>query len=74
MSLARAPLRTRLRISEIRSNSPFSYRLMEMGLVEGAEIQVIRRAPLGDPLHVRLGDCDLSLRCSEAELVQVSAG
>lgn len=50
-----------------------SYRLMEMGLIEGAEVQVVRRAPLGDPLQVRLGDYELSLRTSEAELIDVAA-
>ena len=52
---------------------PMSCRLMEMGLIEGAEIQVIRRAPLGDPLQVRVGDCELSIRSSDAGLVDVSA-
>ena len=46
---------------------------MEMGLIEGTEVQVIRRAPLGDPLHVRVGDYELSLRASEAELIDVDA-
>ena len=72
MSLARAPLDKVVQITGIRAGGPLSYRLMEMGLIEGAEVQVLRRAPLGDPLHVRLGDCELSLRCSEAELVEVS--
>ena len=46
---------------------------MEMGLIEGAEIQVVRRAPLGDPLHVRVGDYELSLRLAEADLIEVDA-
>jgi len=46
---------------------------MEMGMVEGAQIRVIRRAPLGDPLQIQLGDYELSLRSSEAELVDVDA-
>jgi ferrous iron transport protein A len=73
MSLARARLGTRLRITGINPGSPLAYRLMEMGLIEGAEVQVIRRAPLGDPLHLRLGDYELSLRATEAELVDVAA-
>jgi len=46
---------------------------MEMGLIEGAELQLIRRAPFGDPLQLRLGDYELSLRSSEAELIDVVA-
>lgn len=72
MSLAQAPLATVVQVTGVRSAGPVSYRLMEMGLVEGARLQVLRRAPLGDPLHVRLGDYELSLRSSEAELIQVA--
>ena len=73
MSLAGTPLQKCVRITGIRHSGPLSHRLMEMGLVEGTEVLVIRRAPLGDPLQVRLGDYELSLRSSEADLVQVAA-
>jgi ferrous iron transport protein A len=46
---------------------------MEFGLIEGAEVELVRRAPLGDPLLIRLGDFDLSLRTSEAALIDVDA-
>lgn len=72
MSLARAPLARSLRVIGIRSNASMSYRLMEMGLIEGAQVEILRRAPLGDPLHVRLGDYELSLRACDANLVDVS--
>ncbi len=72
MSLTHAPLATPLRITGIRPEGAMSYRLMEMGLIEGAQVEVVRRAPLGDPLHVRLGDYHLSLRASDADLVDVS--
>lgn len=71
MSLAAVPLAARLRVRGVRCDHPAAYRLMEMGLVEGAEVQVIRRAPLGDPLQLRVGDYELSLRVSEADLVDV---
>ena len=72
MSLARVPLERVVRVTGVRSGGLLSHRLMEMGLIEGAEVQVLRRAPLGDPLHLRLGDYELSLRSSEAELVDVT--
>ena len=71
MSLARVPLGARMRVTGVHSGSPMSYRLMEMGLIEGAEVEVVRRAPLGDPMQLRLGDYELSVRASEAELVDV---
>lgn len=46
-------------------------RLLEMGVFEGAELSVVRFAPLGDPMEIRLQGYNLSLRKSEAKLVEV---
>lgn len=71
MSLASVPNRSSVRITGVRPTGPTSYRLMELGLIEGAEVQVLRRAPLGDPLHVRVGDYQLSLRVADADQIDV---
>lgn len=46
-------------------------RLLDMGLVKGAEIVVVRRAPLGDPIEFQLKGYNLSLRKEEAKKVFV---
>lgn len=46
-------------------------RLMDMGVVVGAEVEVQRVAPLGDPVQIRIKGYDLALRRSEAENIQV---
>lgn len=46
-------------------------RLLEMGLLEGEEIQIIGFAPLGDPVEIGLRDYRLSLRRAEAARVTV---
>lgn len=46
-------------------------RLLEMGFCNGAEVEVIRRAPLGDPIEFRLRGYCLSLRDEQARFVQV---
>ncbi len=71
MSLASAPTAARMRITSINGDGAHAGRMMEMGIIEGAEVSVVRRAPLGDPLHIRLGDYELSLRSVQAELVDV---
>ena len=48
-------------------------RLMDMGLYEGQKIEVLFKAPLGDPLAVEVGEVVVSLRLEEASLVVVSA-
>jgi len=46
-------------------------RLLEMGLIEGAEVEVLGFAPLGGPVEIRLGDYRLSLRRTEAARIAV---
>jgi ferrous iron transport protein A len=46
-------------------------RLMELGLVPGTRVEVLRRAPLGDPIELRLREIHLSLRRSEAAFIHV---
>ena len=47
-------------------------RLLEMGFTSGADVEVIRRAPLGDPIEFRLRGYCLSLRSEQAEYVLIS--
>ena len=44
-------------------------RLFDMGVTPGAEITLRKKAPLGDPIEVRLRGYELTLRKTEAELV-----
>jgi ferrous iron transport protein A len=46
-------------------------RLMEMGVVPGAPVRVIKTAPLGDPLEIRVRNYHLALRRSEAQTISV---
>ena len=61
----------RARVEALAGDDVIAQRIMEMGLLEGEEIEVLGFAPLGDPMEVRLGDYRLSLRRSEAARVQV---
>ena len=47
-------------------------RLLEMGFCNGANVEVIRRAPLGDPIEFRLRGYHLSLREEQAKWVQIA--
>jgi ferrous iron transport protein A len=46
-------------------------KLLSMGLTPGVEFQVVRVAPLGDPVEVRVRGTSVSLRKAEAEALQV---
>ncbi|WMJ83045.1 FeoA family protein [Oscillospiraceae bacterium LTW-04] len=46
-------------------------RIMDMGVTKGAQIYVRKVAPLGDPIEVTVRGYELSLRKSDAEMVEV---
>ncbi len=46
-------------------------RLLEMGFMKGAEISIIKYAPLRDPMEITIGDAHISLRLQEAALINV---
>jgi Fe2+ transport system protein FeoA len=62
----------RARIESLIGDDAILQRLMEMGLLEDEEIEVVGFAPLGDPMEIRLRDYRLSLRLSEAARIRVS--
>lgn len=47
-------------------------RLMEMGLLVGTKVELIRYAPLGDPVEIKVRGYHLTLRKHEAEQIRVS--
>lgn len=47
-------------------------RLEEMGVTPGETVEVVRFAPLGDPIEIRIRGYLLSLRKEEADLIKVS--
>ncbi|OGT54447.1 MAG: iron transporter FeoA [Gammaproteobacteria bacterium RIFCSPHIGHO2_12_FULL_41_15] len=49
----------------------YRQKLLAMGLTPNTEFEVIRRAPLGDPIQIRVRDAYLSLRQAETALLQI---
>ncbi len=58
-------------VRRITGDGPLRRRLMEMGLCPGTLVEVLRRAPLGDPIELRLRGYLLSVRGEHARLVEV---
>ncbi|MBA2848755.1 Fe2+ transport system protein FeoA [Thermosulfuriphilus ammonigenes] len=59
------------RILKILGSGPFKMRLMEMGFIPGAEVEVVRYAPLKDPVDYLIKGYHVSLRHEEAEKILV---
>ena len=70
--LAEVPIGSTCRVVAIDGIDPIAQRLMEMGLVRGAELEVVKLAPLGDPMQISVLGYQLTLRKAEAARVLVS--
>ena len=71
LSLDRLPPGAHGRVLSVGGTGAVARRLMEMGVVPGAPVRVIKFAPLGDPLEVRVRDYHLALRRGEAQTISV---
>ncbi len=58
-------------IVKVRGHGAFRKRIIEMGFVRGQEIEVVKPAPLKDPVQYKIMGYEVSLRNSEAELIEV---
>jgi ferrous iron transport protein B len=70
-TLDQLPIGTHAVVHHVGCDRPVARRLMEMGLLPGTAIETVRRAPLGDPLEIRLRGYLLSLRLADAALIQL---
>jgi Fe2+ transport system protein FeoA len=59
-------------IAGISGDPAIARRLMELGLVPGTPVEVVRLAPLGDPVELRIRQIHLSIRRSEANRIRVA--
>ena len=70
-SLRHLSVDEKARIVSIAAGGEITRRLRDMGLVPGTEVKVIGRAPLKDPVALRLRDFTLTLRNNEADFILV---
>lgn len=71
VSLDRLQIGASARVLAVKGESAVSRRLMEMGVVPGAPVRVVKCAPLGDPLEVCVRNYHLALRRNEAQAISV---
>jgi len=70
-SLRKLGVNERARITSVVAGGEIGRRIRDMGLVPGTELKVIGRAPLKDPVALRLRDFTLTLRNNEADCILV---
>jgi len=62
---------TKAEILRVGASGEIRRRLLDMGVVKGTHIKVVRVAPLGDPIEIHIKGFNLSLRKEEAKTILV---
>ena len=60
-------------IVKVYGQGGFRRRIIEMGFIKGKEVEVLLNAPLGDPIKYKILGYEISLRRSEAEMIEVAS-
>ena len=58
-------------VLNLGKKGPVRKRLMDMGITPGVDVEVVKVAPLGDPIEVTVRGYELSLRKADAEIIEV---
>jgi ferrous iron transport protein A len=72
MTLTNLPIGAHAKVVSVKGNNAVTKRLMEMGVVPGVSVRVIKSAPFGDPLEIRVRGYHLAMRKAEADAIEVS--
>ena len=58
-------------VLSVRGEDLITRRLMEMGVIPGVAVRMVKSAPFGDPLEIKVRGYSLALRRNEAESVEL---
>ena len=72
LTLAVLPIGDEAKVKNIHGNNAITKRLMEMGIVPGVLIKVVKTAPFGCPIEIRVRGYKLAMRRAEAEAIEIS--
>jgi len=64
-------VRCRCKIAAVEALGEMNRRIRDMGLIPGTTVSIVGRAPLKDPVALRLSGVTISLRNSEADYIKV---
>ena len=73
MNLTNLPVGETAKVIHVKGNNRITRRLMEMGVVPGAFVRMVKSAPFGDPLEIFVRGYHLAMRKSEADQIEVQS-
>ncbi|MBO4514205.1 MAG: ferrous iron transport protein B, partial [Lachnospiraceae bacterium] len=71
MTLRELEIGQQAKILEVNGEGALRQHLLDMGLIPGAEVTIVKYAPMGDPVEVRIHGYELTLRLADAEQITV---
>lgn len=72
MTIKDLPAGKSAKILKVGGDGALRQHFLDMGLIQGAEVTVIKYAPMGDPVELRIHSYELTIRLSDAEQIEVS--
>lgn len=70
-TLKQAAIGDTVKVVKLHGEGAVKRRIMDMGITRGAEVHIRKVAPLGDPIEVTVRGYELSLRKTDAEMIEV---
>lgn len=70
-TLKDAKIGTSVKVVKIHGEGAIKRRIMDMGITKNAEIYIRKAAPLGDPIEITVRDYELSIRKSDAAMIEI---
>ena len=71
-TLKEAKVGETVRVVKLYGEGALKRRIMDMGITKGVDVCIRKVAPLGDPVEVTVRGCELSIRKTEAENIEVA--
>lgn len=72
MTLDKLSVGKKAKISAVGGEGVLRCRLLDMGLIPGTEVAVIKVAPMGDPVEIRVRSYELTIRLADAAQIEMS--
>ncbi len=70
-SLNKVKIGSSAKVIKLHGEGATKRRIMDMGITKGTEVNVVKVAPLGDPIELSVRGYQLSIRKSDAEMIEV---
>lgn len=74
MTLAQLPVGKEGVIETVGGEGNLRYRFLDMGLIPGTKVKVLKMAPMGDPIQIHLRGYDITIRKEDGEKIVLKEG